>query len=102
MSARSVSPFVHEFVVQDLYLMMGREFTQLDQVSVGNIVGMLPLGRLERLLHPLFFVCSHRTIGCSRSEVSHLVNEHLLSIVHWSALRGVAHRSRGDRGQESR
>ena len=45
MSARSVSPYVHEFIVQDLYLMMGREFTLLDQVSVGNIVGTLALTR---------------------------------------------------------
>ena len=31
---------MHEFIVQDLYLMMGREFTVLDQVPAGNIVGM--------------------------------------------------------------
>ena len=55
MSARSVSPYVHEFIVQDLYLMMGREFTLLDQVSVGNIVGTLTLNChpdcTERVLH---------------------------------------------------
>jgi len=35
----SISHHVHEFTVQDLYLMMGREFTQLDQIPAGNIVG---------------------------------------------------------------
>lgn len=43
-SVRSISHHVHEFIVQDLYLMMGREFTLLDQVPAGNIVGMLGEG----------------------------------------------------------
>ena len=42
-SIRSISHYVHEFVVQDLYLMMGREFTSLDEVPAGNIVGAYDL-----------------------------------------------------------
>jgi len=40
MPVHSISHHVHEFIVQNLYLMMGREFTLLDQVPAGNIVGM--------------------------------------------------------------
>ncbi|CAF3687506.1 unnamed protein product [Adineta steineri] len=47
MSAHSISHHVHEFIVQDLYLMMGREFTVLDQVPAGNIVA---IGQLDSLV----------------------------------------------------
>ncbi|CAF1124620.1 unnamed protein product [Rotaria magnacalcarata] len=43
---RSISQHVHEFIVQDLYLMMGREFTQLDQVPAGSIVAIAKLDSL--------------------------------------------------------
>ncbi|CAF1087561.1 unnamed protein product [Adineta ricciae] len=46
-SAHSISHHVHEFVIQDLYLMMGREFTVLDQVPAGNIVA---IGQLDSLV----------------------------------------------------
>ncbi|CAF2578663.1 unnamed protein product [Rotaria sp. Silwood2] len=42
-SAHSISHSVQEFIVQDLYLMMGREFTLLDQVPAGNIVAIAKL-----------------------------------------------------------
>ncbi|CAF1327612.1 unnamed protein product, partial [Rotaria sordida] len=42
-SAHNISHHAHEFIVQDLYLMMGREFTLLDQVPAGNIVDSLVL-----------------------------------------------------------
>ncbi|CAF1041021.1 unnamed protein product [Rotaria sp. Silwood1] len=45
-SAHSISPHVQEFIVQDLYLMMGREFTLLDQVPAGNIVAIAKLDSL--------------------------------------------------------
>ncbi|UJR28421.1 hypothetical protein I4U23_009661 [Adineta vaga] len=47
LSVRSISHHVHEFIVQDLYLMMGREFTVLDQVPAGNIVA---IGQLDSLV----------------------------------------------------
>ncbi|CAF0768983.1 unnamed protein product [Rotaria sordida] len=42
-SAYSISHNVQEYIVQDLYLMMGREFTLLDQVPAGNIVAIAQL-----------------------------------------------------------
>ncbi|CAF0726325.1 unnamed protein product [Didymodactylos carnosus] len=45
-SARSISNHVHEFIVDDLYLMMGREFELLEQVPAGSIIAIAQLDNL--------------------------------------------------------